>query len=137
MENDFTPIGLTNCSRQLYQNNEHVLIKFTEGTSDKFWAAIPDEGGYIVMWGKNGKPPQGSQFVSKYDAQDRLDEKIGKGYEFCRNNELLYTFETNPKWFAKVKGSPKFTSAVKAQQLQIDLQSKNTTSNERKQKIKI
>lgn len=136
MENDFTPIGLTNCSRQLYQDNEHVLIKFTEGTSDKFWAAIPDEGNYIVMWGKNGKSPQGSQVINKWEAQDRLAEKVRSGYEFCRSNELLYTFQTNPKWFAKVKGSPKFTSAVKAQQLQIDLQIK-ANKPEKKQKLKI
>lgn len=137
MENNFTPVGLINCSRQIYKNNEHVLIKCQDGTSDKFWAAIPDEGNYIIIWGRNGKTPQKSQIVSKYVAQDRLEEKLRKGYDFCFSNELLYHFENNPKWFTKVVGSPQFNSAVKAQQLQLDLQSKNKMTNERKQKLKI
>jgi predicted DNA-binding WGR domain protein len=135
MENNFIPEGLLNCSRQLYSPDEHVLLKCQEGTSDKFWAAIPDKGDYIITWGRNGKKPNQSQIISKWEAQNRLAEKLNKGYDYCRQNELLQHFKNNPSWFAKVKGSPEFNASIQAYALSISLENKTSKPKTAKMKI--
>lgn len=115
------PQGLTYCSKSLFAPDEHVLLKYTDGTSDKFWAAIPDNGSYIITWGRNGRKPSQSQVVAKWEAQRRLDEKLNKGYDYCSQNELLQYCLTDPKWFTKVDGSAEFNSAIRAQILNLEL----------------
>lgn len=137
MEDRFIPQGLLNCSRNLYSPDEHVLLKCIDGASDKFWCAIPDNGSYIITWGRNGRNPSKSQVISKWEAQNRLDEKLNKGYSYCNQNELLHHFKNNPKWFAKVDGSPEFNASVKAYALSIELANKSTSNKPKTSKMKI
>jgi predicted DNA-binding WGR domain protein len=118
--NELIPTGLTK------KNIIHEYDLIVEGpvvltyiepseNSNKFWASIPDGKHHcVVFWGKNGKPPQGSQLISWSDANIRFQEKINKGYEIVKDNILLNTYKTTPEWFQKIKGSKEFIAAVNA-----------------------
>lgn len=91
----------------------YVLLECVEGTSNKFWAAVPDGNEVLTMWGRNGKPPQNSARISRYEAQLKIRSKL-KEYSLVKENKLLLAFNEAPEWFEKVKGSSLFMDTIHA-----------------------
>lgn len=119
MVDDSIPFGLREVSLSKYfDGHKGNFLSYVDESenSNKFWAAIPDVNDkFIIMWGKNGRPPQGTKTVNWYEAQTKFQEKIKKGYRPIHDKErLAKAFMESPEWFEKVNGSLDFTSKVQA-----------------------
>lgn len=135
------PIGLKNniTDKYLSLKNKCILLEYVNENenSNKFWGAISDGNNCIVIWGKNGYQPQKSQIISCYLAEERMREKIGKGYKIVKTNKLLKAFEEDPKWFGKIEGSDEFNAIIKASILAKSLDKDLSKPTAFKSKLKI
>ena len=77
-----------------------ALLECRDGTADKFWGALEDDGDYIIFWGRNGRRPQQSQRLSEPDACARIRDKLAQGYAPSLNPEKIQeAFFQAPEWF--------------------------------------
>ncbi len=118
-------------------SDAHVLLTFEEGISNKFWGAIPDGNSFIIISGRNGRPPQQSQVVTYEVAAKRLLEKLNKGYGYFQSNKLLYAFNNAPEWFEKVQGSDTFRIIINAKILESHIEKTAPQPTAAKTKFKI
>ena len=135
------PTSLQNNITNQYDRlkNSCVLLEYVNESenSNKFWGAISDGNDCIIIWGKNGYQPQKSQVISCYSAEERMREKIGKGYKIVKTNKLLKAFEEDPKWFGKIVGSDEFNAIIKASILAKSLDKDLSKPTAFKSKLKI
>lgn len=101
-----------------------VLLEYKGEGSDKFYGAFPDEGGWVVFWGRNGKRPQQSQRVDRWEAQRRVEEKLAKGYSASGTPQrLTNAFLSAPEWFGNIRDlSPHFTSLMERAAMMLNIQ---------------
>lgn len=105
------PSGLLSCD----------FLTCVDGESDKFWCAFEDGPGMAVaLWGRNGRPPQGSQRIPLHEAQERERGKLREGYK-RKANPLPGLFASAPSWFKRAKASDGFKALVEARELELAL----------------
>lgn len=96
-------------------------LVFQDEGSHKFWTAIEDQGFALVLWGKQGRLPQGCQRVALSVATMRQREKLSNGYARLDLLYLQRLFVEQPQWFAKIQASPLFRSAIDSRALKTAL----------------
>lgn len=60
---------------------------YQQGTSHKFWECLDEgRGTFLTRWGRVGTEGQSKSGVSAGTAQEKIDEKRGKGYVHQRDS---------------------------------------------------
>lgn len=95
-----------------------LFYEFKGGSSNKFWGGFKDGHEWVCVWGRNGRPPQGSKRMPGWAFERKAAEKRREGYvRSSVDAETLFLKER--AWFAKVRPSvsAEFMAALEAAEL--------------------